>query len=53
LLKYLAAKAYVDEDRAGTDLFEVTDLPKRFLDVGKLFLERELENVNHVTIVEE
>jgi glutamate racemase len=53
LLKYLDVHAYVDEDREGTDLFEVTDLPKRFLDVGKFFLERELENVHHVTIVED
>ena len=52
LKKYLDANAFVDESRTGTDLFEVTDLPQRFLDVGQTFLDRKLENVHHVTIVE-
>ena len=53
LLNYLDNHAFVDEALAGTDLFEVTDLPERFLDVGQIFLGRKLENVHHVTIVEE
>jgi glutamate racemase len=52
LKNYLDVNAFVDEDGAGTDLFEVTDLPQRFLDVGQTFLDRKLENVQHVTIVE-
>ena len=50
--KYLDFNAFVDEDRKGTDLFEVTDLPQRFMEVGEIFLGRELENVQHVTLVE-
>ncbi len=52
LKNYLDINAFVDEGGAGTDLFEVTDLPQRFLDVGQTFLDRKLENVHHVTIVE-
>lgn len=52
LKKYLDDNGFVDETGSGTDLFEVTDLPKRFLDVGQTFLDRELTNVHQVTIVE-
>lgn len=52
LKKYLNLNAFVDEEREGVDLFEVTDLPQRFQEVGKIFLGRELQNVQHVTIVE-
>jgi len=52
LKHYLDDNGFVDEAGPGTDLFEVTDLPSRFLDVGQLFLDRELENVHQVTIVE-
>lgn len=51
-------KAYLEEqdliggDQAGTDLFEVTDSPKRFAEVGRIFLDRELDNIFHVTIGE-
>ena len=51
--KHLDINAFVDEDREGTDFFEVTDLPQRFMEVGEIFLGRELENVQHVTLVEE
>jgi len=53
LKEYLDETGFVDEAGSGTDLFEVTDLPQRFLDVGRTFLDRELTNVHHVTIVEE
>ena len=53
LKKYLDNNGFVDEGRKGADLFEVTDLPQRFLEVGQIFLDRELENVQQVTIVEE
>ncbi len=49
---HLEKEGFVDEKRVGTDLFEVTDSPQRFCEVGRLFLNRELENVHHVTIVE-
>ena len=49
---YLDDNGFVDEPGSGTDLFEVTDLPERFLEVGQVFLDRELENVQQVTIVE-
>jgi len=52
LKKYLDENGFVDEFGAGTDLFEVTDLPERFIDVGQIFLDQELDNVQHVTIVE-
>jgi glutamate racemase len=52
LKNYLDDNGFVDETGAGTDLFEVTDLPQRFVDVGQSFLDRELENVQQVTIVE-
>jgi glutamate racemase len=42
----------VDDLRAGKELFEVTDSPDRFSEVGRIFLDHELENVQHVTIVE-
>lgn len=53
LKEYLDENGFVDETGSGTDLFEVTDLPERFLAVGRTFLDRELENVRQVTIVEE
>ena len=53
LKKYLDDNGFVDETGSGTDLFEVTDIPQRFLDVGQNFLEQELVNVQQVTIVEE
>ncbi len=49
---YLDDNGFVDEPGSGTDLFEVTDLPERFLEVGQVFLDRELENVQQVTIVD-
>ena len=52
LKNYLDENDFVDETGSGTDLFEVTDLPERFLDVGQVFLDRKLENVQQVTIVE-
>ena len=52
LKNYLDDNDFVDETGSGTDLFEVTDLPERFLEVGQIFLERKLENVQQVTIVE-
>ena len=52
LKNYLDANGFVDETGSGTDLFEVTDLPERFLNVGQVFLDRKLENVQQVTIVE-
>ena len=52
LKNYLDENDFVDETGSGTDLFEVTDLPERFLDVGQIFLDRKLENVQQVTIVE-
>jgi glutamate racemase len=52
LKEYLDINAFLYEDGEGTDLFEVTDLPQRFLDVGQTFLDRKLENVHHVTILE-
>ena len=52
LKNYLDANGFVDETGSGTDLFEVTDLPERFLDVGQVFLDRKLENVQQVTILE-
>jgi len=51
--EYLDGNAFVDEDKDGTDIFEVTDLPQRFMEVGQVFLGRELKNVEQVTIVEE
>ena len=53
LKEYLDDNGFVDETASGTDLFEVTDLPQRFQDVGQVFLDRKLENVQQVTIVEE
>lgn len=50
--KYLDINAFVEEKEAGSDLFEVTDLPQRFIDIGEIFLGRKLENVHHVSIVE-
>ena len=52
LKNYLIDNDFVDETGSGTDLFEVTDLPQRFLDVGQVFLDRELDDVQHVTIGE-
>jgi len=50
---YLDDNGFVDETGSGSDLFEVTDQPRRFLDVGQAFLDRELENVRQVALVEE
>jgi glutamate racemase len=36
----------------GAELFEVTDSPSRFAEVGRLFLDHDLENIVHVTIAE-
>ncbi|MDF1524977.1 MAG: glutamate racemase [bacterium] len=52
LKNFLDDNGFVDETGSGTDLFEVTDLPERFLDVGQVFLDRKLENVQQVTILE-
>jgi len=51
-------KAYIQEvgltDAAppGRELFEVTDSPSRFAEIGRIFLQHELENIDQVTIVE-
>ncbi len=49
---HLQERKIVDDSAPGQDLFEVTDSPKRFAEVGRIFLEREITNVSHVTIVE-
>jgi glutamate racemase len=49
---YLDMEGFVEGSTPGDDLFEVTDLPNRFLDVGQIFLDRNLTNVHQVTIVE-
>jgi glutamate racemase len=52
LKNYLDENGFVDETGSGTDLFEVTDLAQRFIEVGQIFLDRRLDNVHHVSIVE-
>ncbi len=52
LKKYLDKNGFLEETEPGDDLFEVTDLPKRFLEVGQIFLDRELANVHQVNLVE-
>lgn len=49
---HLEQKGLVDDSTPGSDLFEVTDSPSRFAEVGQIFLEREITDVSHVTIVE-
>ncbi|MDF1536160.1 MAG: glutamate racemase [bacterium] len=49
---HLEEKGFTDDSAPGQDLFEVTDSPGRFADVGRLFLEREITGVTQVTIVE-
>ncbi|UCG38599.1 MAG: glutamate racemase [bacterium] len=49
---HLEKKGFIDEMRAGLELFEVTDSPERFAEVGRLFLDRDLTNIVHVTIGE-
>ena len=49
---HLEESGLADGNVPGRDLFEVTDSPSRFADVGQIFLEREITDVSHVTIVE-
>ena len=48
----LLDKGLVDDTGAGEDIFEVTDSPKRFAEVGRIFLRRELRNVTQVSVGE-
>ncbi len=48
----LDSKGMKDESSRGSDLFEVTDSAERFAEVGRIFLNRELPNVRHVTLEE-
>ena len=50
---HFQGKESEDDSAPGQDLFEVTDSPSRFAEVGHIFLEREITEVSHVTIVEE
>lgn len=49
---YMEDAGLVDDVRPGKEIFEVTDSPDRFSEVGRIFLDQELENVHRVTIVE-
>ena len=49
---HLEERGLVDDQNPGRDIFEVTDSPTRFCEVGRFFLEREISDVSHVTIVE-
>lgn len=52
LKKYLDENGFLEDAEPGDDLFEVTDLPNRFLEVGQIFLNRQLDNVHQVSLVE-
>jgi len=45
-------KGLRDEKIPGKERFEVTDSPARFFDVGRIFLQHELEDIRQVNIVE-
>jgi glutamate racemase len=50
--EHLEEKGLIEDSTPGSDMFEVTDSPSRFAEVGQIFLEREITDVSHVTIVE-
>lgn len=50
---YLKEAGMVDEFQRGREQFEVTDSIERFSEVGRIFLNHELENIRQVTIVED
>ncbi len=49
---YLACEDRLRERKPGGDQFEVTDSPSRFAEVGRIFLNRSLENVSQVNVTE-
>jgi glutamate racemase len=48
----LLEQGLTDDEHEDEDIFEVTDSPKRFAEVGKIFLCRDIENIHHITISE-
>ena len=49
---YLQKTGMVDGSTPGREQFEVTDSIERFSEVGRIFLNHELENIRQVTIVD-
>lgn len=49
---YLEKAGMADGSLEGSELFEVTDSPDRFSEVGRIFLDKELEDVRLVSIAE-
>jgi glutamate racemase len=50
---YMEKAGMIDDSPAGKELFEVTDSPDRFAEVGRIFLDHELRNIEHVSLGEE
>ncbi len=50
--KHLEDNGLIEDSTPGSDIFEVTDSPSRFAEVGQIFLGREISDVSHVTIVD-
>lgn len=49
---FLKNKGTIDDSSPGRDHFEVSDSPDRFSEVGRIFLDRELDGVRQVDLVE-
>ena len=49
---YLECEGRLKDQELGGDQFEVTDSPSRFADVGRIFLDRNLEEVFQVNVTE-
>ena len=52
LQQYLNNKNYVNNNNNMVETkFYVTDFPQKFDEIGGKFLERKIENVNHITLL--
>lgn len=49
---YIENAGISDDLTGGREIFEVTDSPERFSEVGRIFLDQELKDVKHVSIAE-
>ena len=50
---YMEKEGMMGDSRMGEELFEVTDSPDRFAEVGRIFLDHEMKNIQHVSLEEE
>jgi glutamate racemase len=49
---FIGSAGLVDDAPPGRELFEVTDSPNRFSEIGKIFLKHELKDIQQVIIAE-